>query len=99
MARYRYVPETSAKVYGACCTSAKCHVYRNVLVQFSVATQREQGIDGTWRHTHKRSVCQLRAGNNSQTSDIFQPFYVFKHLIKGLFGLLLCLSNDLHTII
>ena len=40
------VPETSAKVYGACCPSAQrhLHVYCNVLVQCAIATQRERGI-------------------------------------------------------
>ena len=38
------VPQTSAKVYGACYTSTKRRVYCNVLVQCAVATQRERGI-------------------------------------------------------
>ena len=36
-----------------------------------------------------------RVGNNSQTSDIFLIISCFG-LIKGLFGLPLCLSNNLH---
>ena len=39
------VPETSAKVYGTCCTSKQHHVYCNVLVQCVVVTQHEWGID------------------------------------------------------